>query len=61
DVVNEAYNASVRLEGPTEGCALTVTFDNEEFENVLEVISSTLNYELTRDQGAYILKGNGCQ
>lgn len=61
DVVNEAYNTSVRLEGSTEGCALTVTFDNEEFENVLEVISSTLNYELTGDQGAYILKGNGCQ
>ena len=61
DIVNEAYDASVQLEGPTEGCSLTVTFDNEEFENVLEIISSTLNYELVEDQGAYILKGNGCQ
>lgn len=61
DIVNEAYDASVQLEGPAEGCSLTVTFDNEEFENVLEIISSTLNYELVEDQGAYILKGNGCQ
>ncbi len=61
DVVNKAYDISVQLEGSTEGCSLTVTFDNEEFENVLEVISGTLNYELTEDQGAYTLKGNGCQ
>ena len=59
--VNEAYGTSIELEGPTEGCSLTVTFDNEEFDNVLEVISSTLNYELIEDQGSYVLKGEGCE
>ncbi len=61
DVVNEAYDSSIQLQGSTEGCALTVTFDNETFENVLEIITSTLNYELIEDQGSYILKGDGCQ
>ena len=60
-VINNAYDASVRLQGSATGCALTVTFDNEEFENVLEVISGTLNFEIIKDQGTYILKGNGCQ
>lgn len=60
-VVNEAYGVSIELEGATEGCSLTVTFENEDIENVLEVISSTLNYELVEDQGSYILKGTGCE
>jgi transmembrane sensor len=60
-VVNEAYGSSIQLEGTTEGCSLTVIFDNEDFENVLEVISSTLNYELVEVQESYILKGTGCE
>lgn len=60
-VVNEAYGTSIQLEGPTEGCSLTVTFDNEDLDNVLAVISSTLNYELIEDQGVYTLKGTGCE
>ncbi|MEP1095057.1 MAG: FecR domain-containing protein [Cyclobacteriaceae bacterium] len=60
-VINEAYGSSIQLEGSTERCSLTVTFDNEDLENVLEVISSTLNYELIEDQGSYILKGTGCE
>ncbi len=61
NVVNEAYGKSIQLEGSTEGCSLTVTFDNESIENVLEIISSTLNYELINNGDSYILKGNGCQ
>lgn len=61
DMLNKAYGASVRLEGPTAGCALTVTFENEELPDVLEIISSTLNYQLVEDKGTYILTGNGCQ
>ena len=59
--VNQAYSAKIQLEGSTEGCALTVVFENESLENVLEVITSTLNYEMVDDQGEYILRGDGCQ
>ncbi len=61
NIVNQAYETSIVLEGSTEGCSLTVTFDNESFDNVLEIISSTLNYELIEDGASYTLKGNGCQ
>lgn len=59
--VNKAYNSNVILKGSTEGCSLTVTFDNESLENVLKVISSTLNYQLVEDQGSITLEANGCE
>lgn len=58
--VNKAYDSNVILKGSTEGCSLTVTFDNESLENVLKVISSTLNYQLVEDQGSITLEANGC-
>lgn len=60
-IVSAAYEQPVQLSGPTDGCQLTVTFDNESLENVLSVISGTLNYELSQNQGTYILTGDGCQ
>ncbi len=59
--VNKAYDTTVQLDGSAEGCSLTVTFENEEFQNVMEVISSTLNYQVVEDQGTLILRGDGCQ
>lgn len=59
-VINSAYKSSISLEGATDNCLLTVTFENESLENILEVVSSTLNYEVINDQGSIILKGNGC-
>lgn len=59
--VNQAYGSELVLDGDMEGCSLTVTFDNETVQNIVEVISSTLNYEVTETQETYILKGNGCQ
>lgn len=61
EVVNQAYGTSVSVEGATEGCSLTVIFENESLENVLEVISSTLNYEVVSQQGTTTLRGNGCE
>ncbi|MEM6737104.1 MAG: FecR domain-containing protein [Bacteroidota bacterium] len=59
--INTAYNVDIQLEGKTEGCSLTVVFDNESIETVLEIISSTLNYEIIESQGRFTLKGNGCR
>ncbi|MEM7296970.1 MAG: FecR domain-containing protein [Bacteroidota bacterium] len=60
-IVSEAYGQPVQLAGSTDDCQLTVTFDNESLENVLAVISGTLNYDLTQNQGIYLLTGDGCQ
>ena len=61
EVVNQAYGTSVSVEGATTGCSLTVVFENESLENVLEIISSTLNYEVVSQQGTTTLRGNGCE
>ncbi len=58
--VNQAYGSTLQVEGSTEACALTVIFENESFENVLEIISNTLGYEVIEEQDAIILRGNGC-
>lgn len=60
-VVSTSYEKPLELDGSTKGCELTVTFDNVDFDNVLEVVAATLNYEVSEKQGTYILKGNGCQ
>ncbi len=60
-VVSASYDKAITLDGSTSGCELTVTFDNVDFDNVMEVIAATLNYEVSEKQDTYILKGNGCQ
>lgn len=60
-IINETYNSTIELEGSLEDCFLTVTFEDESLENVLEIVSSTLNYEVEKNQGSIILKGNGCK
>ncbi|GAB4245257.1 MAG: FecR domain-containing protein [Ekhidna sp.] len=61
ETVNRAYETQIDLQGTTDGCALTVTFNNESLENVLEIISNTLNYQVEESQDGYILKGDGCK
>ncbi|MEM0940530.1 MAG: FecR domain-containing protein [Bacteroidota bacterium] len=58
--LNTAYDMNIQLEGKTEGCSLTVVFDNESIDTILEIISNTLNYEVIESQGSFTLKGNGC-
>lgn len=60
-VVNKAYGAQLIFEGSDQGCELSVVFDNEELENVIEIISNTLDVEVDQRQGSYFLKSNGCQ
>lgn len=60
-LVNQVYSVNIQLAGRQEGCALTVTFVDESVDNIVEVISNTLNYEVSRSQEDYILTGDGCQ
>ncbi len=59
--INQAYKTSIQLEGNTHGCALSVVFDDESLETVLDVIAGTLGYEVVQNQNSYVLKSNGCQ
>lgn len=60
-VLSEAYGQTVELEGAQDNCRLSVEFEDEDFGNVLEVISSTLGMEVLEDQGVTTLRGNGCE
>lgn len=60
-VLNEVYNKNVTLQNESmNNCSLTVTFNNESFEDVMEIIQATFNYELEEVAGAIIIKGDGC-
>ncbi|MCV9386336.1 FecR family protein [Reichenbachiella ulvae] len=56
------YDISIELDNPQlSDCTLTVSFENEKLENILEVVSTTLNLEVTLIDETYHLSGNGCQ
>ena len=42
-------------------CRLTVSFDNNDIDQILEVIATTFNLELEQNKSTYILKGNACE
>lgn len=60
-VINQAYRTSIAVKGASENCLLTVTFENESLDNVLEVVSSTLNFTVSKDHNQIVLEGDGCE
>lgn len=59
--LNDLYHQNVILENEAMGnCTLTATFDNEEFEAVLEIIQSTFDFEIQETGETIIIKGDGC-
>ena len=61
DVINQTYDTSIEVRGSSSNCLLTVTFENESIENILEVVSSTLGFTVSNEQGVIVLEGNGCE
>jgi ferric-dicitrate binding protein FerR (iron transport regulator) len=59
--LEKVYDQNIILQGPNLGqCTLTVTFENQSLESVLNVIKSTLNIELKEERGTVIVTGEGC-
>ncbi len=59
--LENAYDQSIVLqEDALANCSLTVSFENDSLENILEVIALTLQLEVTRTNDQYILSGQGC-
>lgn len=57
--INEVYDSKIRLANDEiAGCQLTVTFRNDELDNMVEVISETLGLSVERnDKNEIILNG----
>ncbi len=60
--VNAAYGSHVVLADPESGnCRLSVNFDNQPFEVVMDVITETLDLSRQQKGDTLILSGNGCK
>ena len=59
--LNEQFNTKLSVKNQLiNNCRLTVRFKNESFENMLKVISETLELTITRDGDKIYLDGKGC-
>lgn len=61
--INEVYDSNIRLANEDIArCQLTVTFRNDELDNIVEVITETLGLTAERTgKKEIILNGSGCQ
>ena len=59
--LNAVYNTKVRLGNDAlKNCKLTVTFRNEQIEDIVEIIAATLTLELSKEGDEYVLNGISC-
>ncbi|REE05639.1 FecR family protein [Marinoscillum furvescens] len=61
EALNLAYDQEVVIGSEAlNTCKLSVSFEAEKLEDVIEIIRLTLNLEVQRTPDQYILTGNGC-
>jgi len=57
EVLNEAYQAEIRIENPAlRNITLTTRFRNESLDRILQIVGETVNCEVVRQGNSYILK-----
>lgn len=59
--LEEAYGVFIRLEDKSlENCSLSVTFQNDSLDNILDIIALTLDLVVKRSPNEITLSGKGC-
>ncbi len=59
--LEEAFEVEIELANQElANCSLTVTFENDSLENMLDVIALTLELEVSRNGNRILLSGKGC-
>lgn len=59
--LEKVYDRNIKLQDQRLGqCTLTVTFENQSLESVLNVIESTLNIEWMEEKDGITVTGDGC-
>ena len=62
DKLNEVYGSHIKLANEKLGhCHITVNFNNEKLEQVVDIIAATLNLTVVRKEKEIILDGRGCE
>jgi ferric-dicitrate binding protein FerR (iron transport regulator) len=60
-LVSKVYNVDLQLSGPDlASCPITVSFQDQSLESVLNVLARTLDLEISRSKGSIYLSGEGC-
>jgi ferric-dicitrate binding protein FerR (iron transport regulator) len=60
-VISHVYQTDVQLSSTSLAtCPITVSFQNQELGAVLNVVTSTLDLQMERREGAFVLSGEGC-
>ncbi|HBB92247.1 MAG TPA: hypothetical protein DC042_11160 [Bacteroidales bacterium] len=61
NLLKKHYKADIGVEDDTIlDCLLSATFTDETIDQILEVVATTFDLELSREQEKYIIKGKGC-
>ena len=61
ETLEKVYDRTIELQDQRLGqCTLTVTFENQSLESVLNVIESTLNLETKEEENGITVTGDGC-
>lgn len=62
NTLNQGYHADVRLSGEQlADCRLTAHYEQETFDNALQLIAETMNLTVRKEGSTYWLEGKGCQ
>lgn len=62
ELLNKVYSSEIKIANKKlEKCKLTVTFNNENINDIVDIISETLVLNVKKDKGTIILEGEGCE
>jgi transmembrane sensor len=61
NLLKKHYKADIGVEDETVlDCLLSATFTDETIDQILEVVATTFDLELSREKDTFIIKGKGC-
>ncbi|GMQ24595.1 hypothetical protein Aoki45_12770 [Algoriphagus sp. oki45] len=59
--LSAGFGKTILLAPNLSDCRLTVTFENEDLETILGIISETLSLEVVNESDQILIRGEGCQ
>jgi ferric-dicitrate binding protein FerR (iron transport regulator) len=60
--LNKVYHSNIIISRPGIGnCRMTVTFDNQQLDAVLNVVKATLDVDINKKGNTFVISGNGCE
>lgn len=58
--LNQVYDQKIIIQGAIAQCKITVGFENEDLETILDIISETIKVDISRNGEQIVLSGETC-